>query len=81
MVCRYERTSLTSLAGATNVGLGNMTHIPSRFAVKAYNSPMLYEREKSTYDRMKDVQGDIVPEIYGFAKWHDVSEQVIVMEF
>ena len=58
-----------------------MTPIPSRFAVKAYNSPVLYEREKSTYERMKDLQGDIVPEIYGFARWHNVSEQVIAMEF
>ena len=75
-VCCYDRTPL---AVGRNVCSESVQHIPSRFVVKAFNSDLRYEREKSSYEKVQSLQGDVVPKVYGLVRWH--AKNAIAMEF
>ena len=56
-------------------------HIPKCFVVKTYHLTGELDTEWSAYNRLKAVQGKVVPKIYGLVGTRTEGNQAIAMEF
>lgn len=81
LVSHFVRTTSTPPVVVNGDGSQVRTRIRECLAIKTFYQSWQYDCETSSYDRLKSIQGDIVPKIYGTVRRHGGSEQAIAMEF